>query len=73
MYVHMGFQSPDAYKTVLEIHVKDGDITECKDISELMRERRQTGPMKPTRPESLEDSDIGHWVSDRFSLDYKSD
>jgi hypothetical protein len=38
-----------------------------------MRERRQTGPMKPTRPESLEDSDIGHWVSDRFSLDYKSD
>ncbi|MGY5860271.1 MAG: hypothetical protein RTU63_12955 [Candidatus Thorarchaeota archaeon] len=73
MYVHMGYQSPDAFKTVLEILVKDGDIIEVKDVSEKMEERRKSGRTKPDRPESLEEPDIGDWVKDRFSLDYESE
>ena len=73
MYVHMGFQSPDAYKTVIEIHVNEGNITEVKDLSEEMEERRTRGQTSPTRPDSLDDPDVGEWVKDRFSLDYKSD
>ncbi|MHA1137401.1 MAG: hypothetical protein ACTSSE_13030 [Candidatus Thorarchaeota archaeon] len=73
MYVHMGFQSPDAFRTVLEIHVKDGDITKVKDLSEKMEERRKIGLMKPSRPDSLDEPDIGDWVKDRFSLDYDSE
>jgi hypothetical protein len=72
-YVHMGFQSPDAFKTVLEIRVKDGMILEVKDISEMMEERRKSGQTKPNRPDSMDEPDIETWVKDRFSLDYKSD
>ena len=73
MYVHMGFQSPESYRTVLEIHVEDGDITEVKDLSDEMEERRKLGRVAPSRPETLEEPDIGDWVRDRFSLDYESE
>jgi len=74
MYVHMGFPSPDAFRTVLEIHVKDGNIIEVKDLSEMMEERRKSGGLiKPSQPESIDTPDIEDWVKDRFSLDYKSD
>jgi hypothetical protein len=74
MYVHMGFQSPDAYRTVLEIHVDDGNITEVKDLSEMMEERRKSGePIKPSQSDSINNPDVEDWVKDRFSLDYKSE
>lgn len=73
MYVHMGFQSPEAFRTVIEIQVSDGDILEVKDLSDEMEGRRKRGPMKPNRPDSLDDPDLGEWVKDRFSLDYKSE
>ena len=73
MYVHMGFQSPDAYRTVLEINVNDGDITEVRDVSEKMEERRKSSQMKPDQPDSIERPDVEQWVKDRFSLDYESE
>ncbi|TFG97637.1 hypothetical protein E4H12_08100 [Candidatus Thorarchaeota archaeon] len=73
MYVHMGFQSPDAFRTVLEIHVSDGGIIEVKDLSEKMEERRKSRQTRPNRPDSLDEQDINEWVKDRFSLDYKSE
>ena len=73
MYVHMGYQSPESFRKVIEIHVKEGDITKVKDLSNEMEERRTRGQIAPTRPDSLEEPDIGDWVKDRFSLDYKSD
>ena len=27
MYVHMGFQSPDTFRTVIRLEVQDGNIT----------------------------------------------
>jgi len=73
MYVHMGFQSPDSFKTVLEIHVKEGNIIEVRDLSGKMEERRKLGRITPNRPGTLEEPDISDWVKDRFSLDYDSE
>ncbi|TFG31424.1 hypothetical protein EU528_06340 [Candidatus Thorarchaeota archaeon] len=73
MYVHMGFQSPDSFKTVLELQVQDGDIIKVRDLSDKMEERRKQGRVAPTRPETLDEPDIEEWVKDRFSLDYKSE
>ncbi len=73
MYVHMGFQSPDSYRIVIEVHAVDGDIIEVKDLSDEMEKRRRTGRVAPSMPDSDGDSDIKDWISDRFSLDYKSE
>ena len=32
LYIHMGFQKPTAFKTVLEITLKDGKVVEVKDF-----------------------------------------
>jgi hypothetical protein len=73
MYVHMGYQRPSSYRTVLEIEVRDGAILEVKDLSEKMEERRRLGQQKPSSPETDERTDIESWVADRFSLDYDSE
>ena len=71
MYVHMGFQSPESFKTVFDIEVSDGDIIKITDMSATMEERRRLGQEKPSRPPTLEDKDVGAWVEDRFSQEYK--
>ncbi len=73
MYVHMGFQSPESFKTVIDIEVSDGDIIKITDMSARMEERRRLGQEKPSRPPTLEDKDVGDWVKDRFSQEYKSE
>jgi len=73
MYVHMGFQSPESFKKVIEIKVKDGDIIKVTDISTRMEERRKQGREKPGRPPTIDDDDIENWIKDRFSQDYKSE
>ncbi len=72
-YVHMGFQSPESFRKVLEIEVSDGDIIKVTDISARMEERRRLGQEKASRPPTLEDKDVGDWVKDRFSQEYKSE
>ncbi len=72
MYVHMGFQSAESFRTVIEIEVRDGDIIKVTDISASMEERRKRGLEKPNRPPTHEDKDVGDWIKDRFSQDYKS-
>ncbi len=73
MYVHMGFQSPESFKTVIEIEVNDGEIIKITDMSARMEERRKHGLEKPSSPPTLEDNDLGDWVKDRFSQNYKSE
>lgn len=73
MYVHMGFQTPESFKKVIEIEVKDGDIIKVTDISVKMEKRREHGREKPSRPPTIEDKDIEDWIKDRFSQDYKSE
>lgn len=73
MYVHMGFQSPESFKTVIDIELSDGNIIKITDVSARMEERRRLGQEKPSSPPTLEDKDVGDWVKDRFSQDYKSE
>ncbi|MFX0099782.1 MAG: hypothetical protein ACFFCS_09375 [Candidatus Hodarchaeota archaeon] len=73
MYVHMGYQRPMAYKTVLEIHVKDGEITEERNLSKKMAELRKKDRKKDARPDSDSETDIKGWIEKSFSLDYDLD
>ncbi len=72
MYVHMGFQRPMAYKEVLEITIKSGDIVEVRDLSEEMEQRRKMDSSKGAQPKSRSEPDVKQWIEDTFSLDYKS-
>ena len=73
MYVHMGFQSPESYRTVIELEIKDGDIIKETDLSHAIAERRATGRDKPAQPSSMDDDDVRDWIEDRFSQDYERD
>ena len=65
LYVHMGFQKPITYETVLEIFVEDGVITEIKDRSEKIREIR-----KNAQEFDPENDSVQKFIRDSFSLDY---
>jgi hypothetical protein len=70
MYVHMGFQRPITFKTVVEIQVKSGEIISLKDLSKQMKEQRNKDPYKGSQPQSNFQKDIEKWVKQTFSLDY---
>ncbi|TFH05051.1 MAG: hypothetical protein E4H14_13500 [Candidatus Thorarchaeota archaeon] len=70
MYVHMGFQSAESYRTVYEIEVRNGDIIKVTDLSTRMEERRIRGQEKPASPPSDDEKDVSDWIKDRFSQEY---
>jgi hypothetical protein len=70
MYVHMGFQRPIAFKTVVEINVQSGEIISVKDLSKQMELSRMKNPNKGAQPQSNSHKDIENWVNEKFSLDY---
>jgi len=67
MYVHMGFQSPISFKTVIELKISDGSLIKVTDFSEIMKEYRKlnisNGKLEHT--ENLQE-----WIARTFSLDY---
>jgi hypothetical protein len=40
LYIHMGYQKPTAFKSVLDITLKDGTVVEIKDRSQEMEQKR---------------------------------
>ena len=52
MYVHMGFQRPMAYETVVEILIKNGNVALLKDLSKEMEKKRKRDAQKGARPQS---------------------
>jgi hypothetical protein len=40
LYIHMGFQKPTAFKTVLDLTFEDGKVVELKDRSKEMEQKR---------------------------------
>jgi hypothetical protein len=70
MYVHMGFQSAESYRDVLEFEVENGNIVNVVNLAEVMEQRRIQGRYKPTDPSSMEESDLHSWIEDRISQDY---
>jgi hypothetical protein len=65
LYIHMGYQKPTAFKTVLDITLKDGRLIEIKDRSEEMEKRR--GAFK----KAYESGELNKSIDDAFSLDLK--
>jgi hypothetical protein len=65
MYVHMGFQKPKTYKTVLELHLDNGDILEVKDRSDYVEFVRKRESKYPSPKGSSID-----FIKNSFSLDY---
>ena len=67
MYVHMGFQSPLSFETVIELEFLNGKLLLVNDLSEKMKKYRKKnfsdGKIPPTR-------DIQAWIARTFSLDY---
>ena len=70
MYVHMGFQRPMAYRTVIEFHVENGDITLQLDFSKKMEEFRNKDIYKDAQASSKSSKAIENWIKQTFSLDY---
>jgi hypothetical protein len=68
-YVHMGFQSPTAYRTVLKFEFKDGIIMNVEDKSKQVEKAREQGDPKGYRPNSMSPEDVNDWIMKRFSLD----
>ncbi|MFW9876115.1 MAG: hypothetical protein ACFFG0_23680 [Candidatus Thorarchaeota archaeon] len=71
MYVHMGFQRPIAFETVVEIDIKSGEIISLRDLSKKVEELRDRNPNKGAQPSSNSHKDTEKWVKDKFSLDYE--
>lgn len=64
-YVHMGFQKPTAFKTVLDITLKNGQIVDINDRSQEVR--RKLGAFKKRYDSTdMDDNDI---INEAFSLD----
>jgi hypothetical protein len=63
LHVNMGFQKATAYKTVLELTLKEGRVIEFKDRSQEINRKR--GAFK----EHYESGDIGQRIAEAFSLD----
>lgn len=68
-YVHMGFQSPTAYKTVIKFDFKDGIVTHVEDKSKEAELSRENGTCKESQPKSMNPGDLDEWIMKRFSLD----
>ncbi|MHA1532525.1 MAG: hypothetical protein ACTSR6_11050, partial [Candidatus Heimdallarchaeota archaeon] len=68
MYVHMGFQRPISYETVIEFQFREGEIIAVNDFSELIAKLRKEDPTKGARPDF--DENTKEWIDRMFSLDY---
>ena len=73
MYVHMGFQRPIAYRKVIELVIKEGDMLEVIDHSKHYRELRKKNPDKDGYPKTSSDEDIKDFVEKSFSRRYEID
>ena len=70
MYIHMGFQSPWAYQTVIELALENGHIIQEENISKQMEALRQKYADRDTFPDPPSEDDLKQWIEKRFSLTY---
>jgi hypothetical protein len=63
LYIHMGYQKPTAFKTVLDITLKDGRVVEIKDRSWEMEQKH--GAFK----KQYESGNMLQRIGEAFSLD----
>ena len=67
MYVHMGFQSPISFETVIELKISDGTLIKVTNFSEIMKKYRK---LSATDGKLGPKENIQEWIARTFSLDY---
>ena len=71
MYVHMGFQKPTSYRTVIELLIHKGEVRDEIDYSEEMAQFRKQLPGESDGISGpLDENDTADWIDWTFSLDY---
>jgi len=63
LYIHMGYQKPTSFKTVLDITLKDGQVVDIRDRSQEMEQKR--GAFK----KHYESGNMVQSIDEAFSLD----
>jgi len=64
-YIDMGFQIPVAFKTVLDVTLRDGEVVEIKDRSEEMEKKRKAFKRR-------ESDNVFELIEEGFDLDSDS-
>ena len=67
MYVHMGFQSPLSFETVIELEFGEGNLLSVRDLSEKMKAYRKRDIFDG---KIIRSHDLQAWIARTFSLDY---
>ena len=67
MYVHMGFQSPVSFETVIELEFGEGDLLSVRDLSNKVKEYRR---LNISNGKIRRSHDHIAWIARTFSLDY---
>ena len=70
MYVHMGFQSPISFQTVIEFQFIEGNLIGKNDLSKKMKELRKKGKSDGKLTHGEDRKNIMKWIDRTFSLDY---
>ncbi|MBY9001219.1 MAG: hypothetical protein KGD64_09915 [Candidatus Heimdallarchaeota archaeon] len=74
LYIHMGFQRPICFETVLELQFKNGKLVNEKDLSKEMAKRRMSDPNRNGQPTDPSDPDeVRDWIGKSFSLEYETE
>ncbi len=72
-YVHMGFQKPTSFQTVIELLIEDGKIVEVLDHSRKvaqMRDEMEKMPAPGFDDPRMQSRHLQEWIQWTFSLDY---
>ena len=74
-YVHMGFQSPFSYRTVIQIIFNDGKFIYSKDLSNIAKSIREN-KMSDVNFDKLDDKEWLEnklkWINNSFDLSFNS-
>ena len=65
-YIHMGFQKPYAFQTVLEVSFENGNIIRIVDLSDEMKKIRKMESIE----QHLLPEDIWFWVKEKIKMAY---
>ena len=72
-YVHMGFQKPTSFQTVIELLIEDGKIVEVLDHSRKVAQMREDMAKMPAPgfdDPRMQSRHLQEWIHWTFSLDY---
>ncbi|MEM3342433.1 MAG: hypothetical protein QW728_07040 [Thermoplasmata archaeon] len=71
LYVHMGFHPAWKYETVIELTFKEGILVDKKDLSDVMKQKREEMSKKPKEPAAdSTPEELKKWIEKSFDQCY---